>query len=99
MEMVECEALEVARAEGVAVERMFSRGWWRRVLRMLGWAGVAAGAFHGAYMVPGMGFLQVFVGYGLIRMAEISLKPRGVFYVGMLAGMGMYVPHLWFFWS
>jgi apolipoprotein N-acyltransferase len=81
----------VAVSEGSTHEGM---GTWRAAM----WAGVAVGAFHLAYEVPGIGLLMGVYLFGLVKLTEVGAA-RGAFWWGMAVGLACVVPQLWFFWG
>lgn len=63
-----------------------------------GLALVAMAAFHGAFLVPALGWLAwVYLGclFGLRRVGSA----RQAFYVGVVIGLGVFVPQMGFLWT
>jgi len=66
-------------------------------LAALGWASAASVLFHGGYRLPG-GWLML--AFPTVLFALVWLpSARSAFYVGLTLGLGLYAPHLGFFWT
>jgi apolipoprotein N-acyltransferase len=57
---------------------------------------LAAAAFHAAYEFRPLAPLVIVFLYALLRLTELRTA-RQAFYVGLLIGLAVYVPQLWFF--
>jgi len=57
----------------------------------------ALAAFHGGYLVPG-GWLMLAFPFALFPLIRLS-TPRVAFHTGLVLGLGIYAPHLAFFWT
>lgn len=66
-------------------------------LVLLGGAGAVA-AFHLAFLVPWLGWLVLAYLGALFALRHVP-TPRWAFYTGLGVGLGIFVPHLAFFWG
>ena len=57
----------------------------------------AAAAFHPAYAFPALGLLVSVFLFFLFQLSALP-TPRQAFYFGLAIGLGVYAPHLAFFW-
>ena len=59
------------------------------------WCGVSVGAFHAAWLIPGLGFLMVVFLYAIIRASGMGTA-RAALWLGLIVGAVCYGPYLWF---
>lgn len=62
-----------------------------------GWILATWGSFHAGYLLPG-GWSMVAFPFALFALVRLP-TPRLAFYVGLGVGLGLYAPHLGFFWT
>jgi len=68
--------------------------WKTRLL----FVALAAGSFHIAYAFPPLAFVIVGWLYGLFRLSEVGTA-RQAFWIGAVAALAAFVPHVAWFWT